>query len=242
MSQTKLKAKAQKSFCIYLPKGQNAWESVSGVTYNPHAQPQCPHPYTESHNLYSACDDAPVGSLEGMALVESQGRQKGELLRLAVAPGCGGRLRASRVAQVWPVDSTCKTGGPWSLTSEPQPSSYVCSCGDLSTGPDSSSWSYTVGLWELIGVGRSLPVAEVPLLDFSGSLACVPAAWVQRSFQGGCRRGPLPWSVHLPGSAHSIDCWIAFQEWGLDTPNQFAKSQFPKWSIRWMTNLPWVEG
>lgn len=46
----------------------------------------------------------------------------------------------------------------------------------------------------------------------------------------------------LPGSAHSIDCRIAFQEWGLDTPNQFAKSQFPKWSIHWMTNLPWVEG
>lgn len=52
-----------------------------------------------------------------------------------------------------------------------------------------------------------------------------------------------PTSLECPSRpAHSVDCWIVFQEWGLDTPNQFAKSQFPKWSIRWMTNLPWVEG
>lgn len=76
------------------------------------------------------------------------------------------------------------------------------------------------------------------LVRFPGLCSCCPSPEV---FPG--RLQERPTSLECPSRpAHSIDCRIAFQEWGLDTPNQFAKSQFPKWSIRWMTNLPWVEG
>lgn len=116
------------------------------------------------------------GSSEGMASAEAQGRQEGQLLVLAVAPGCGGRLRA----QGWDMSDLLTLLVRWKESSLSLLSlSLLYTCAAVETSAQALIRVPEVTLYDsdsCLGLGRSLPVAKVPSLDFSGSLARAPAA------------------------------------------------------------------